>query len=236
MEYYDYTEYSELNRLPNIDGIEGKIIQHLLHSNTKAAETIWKILKYTDKYVLSQPNLTLSEKIALVDGNSSNATGGQTGETRLFVSPYVYDASEVQNTYIHLYVDDIHPVNAMQSVISVTVETVIHPGNNAIIGDADLESNPQTNPNDYFYADPDNPAVQIKSRATVLLKCIISELNGLYIDGVGYLNFNTNFAFEGEKQKGYATLSLFNGRAYFGHTIQFNVVFSGVSGNPADSF
>lgn len=235
-EYYEYSEYNEFNRVPNLDGIEGKIIQHLLHSKSKAAETFWKLLKYDDKYALSQDNVTLADKVAMVDGNSANTQGGQTGNTRLFVSPFVYDASETESTYVHIYVDDIHPIDHMRSNVSVTVETVVHALSNAIIGDADLESNPNTNPNDYYYADPNNPAVQIKSRATVLLKCIIGELNGLFLDGIGYLQFNTNFAFEGEKQKGYATLSLFNDRAYFGHKIQFNMAISGISSNPADSF
>ena len=172
----------------------------------------------------------------MVDGNSSNTQGGQTGSTRVFVSPFVYDASETESTYVHIYVDDIHPMDHMRSVVSVTIETVVHALSNAIIGDADLESNPETNPNDYYYKDPNNPVVQIKSRATVLLKCIIAELNGLYIDGIGYLQFNVNFAFEGEKRKGYATLSLFNDRSFFGHKIQFNVPISGISENPADSF
>ena len=236
MEYYDYSEFNEFNRLSNLDGIEGKIIQHLLHSKTKAANIFWKLLKYDDKFALSQDNVTLAERIAMVDGNSSNVQGGQTGTTRLFVSPFVYDASETESTYVHIYVDDIHPADQMRSVISVTVETVVHALSNAIIGDADLESNPDTNPNDYYYKDLNDPAVQIKSRATVLLKCIISELNGLYIDGIGYLQFNVNFAFEGEKRRGYATLSLFNDRAYFGHKIQFNLPMAGISDNPAVSF
>ena len=46
-EEWGYSEYSEANRFINLDGIEGKIVEHLVTSKTKYAEIFWKILKNT---------------------------------------------------------------------------------------------------------------------------------------------------------------------------------------------
>ena len=37
-EEWGYSEYSEANRFINLDGIEGKIVEHLVTSKTKYAE------------------------------------------------------------------------------------------------------------------------------------------------------------------------------------------------------
>ena len=238
-DFYEYSGYNDFNRFINIDGIEGKIVAHLLTSETKYAQMLWKLLKYDSKDALTKDNLSLEERKKLVDGMGSNAnqTGGQTGATRLFFSPFVDDAWVDECSSVYIYVDDIYPVDHMRAVVSVLVETVIHSKINAILNDADEISNPEeTNPNDYYYKDNVNPAVIWKSRASVLLKCLLAELNGLYIDGVGYLAFNTDKSIDGDSIKGKATLSLFNRRSFFGHQIRFNVVMSGMSDNPEEGF
>lgn len=236
-DFYEYSGYSDFNRFINIDGIEGKIVAHLLTSDTKYAQMLWKILKYDGKDALAQPDLTTAEKVALVDGFGTNPTGGQTGAVRLFFSPFVDDAWVDECSSVYIYVDDVYPIDHMRSTVSVLVETVIHSKINVLFGDADEIANPEgTNPNDYFYKDGETPAVQLKSRASVLLKCLLAELNGLYLDGIGYLAFNTDKSIDGDKVKGKATLSLFNRRSFFGHQIRFNVTMSGVSENPEEGF
>lgn len=238
METYRYSEFNEFNRIPNIDGVESKIIEHLLNSTTKDAETFWKILKYDSKDALIQNNLTKAEKMELVEAYGSNPTGGQTGTTRLFLSPFSDDAWSQECSSVYIYVDDLYPMDHMRANLVVTVETVTHIKANILYGDADLESNPDTNPNDYYYADLENPTVRFKSRTSVLLKCILAELNGLYLDGIGYLQFNVNNAMTGlgSKIEGNAKMTVYNRRSYFGHKINFNMAISGISSNPAQSF
>ena len=59
---WDYSEYNEFNRFTNIDGIEAKIVEHLVNSTTKHADLFWKILKYNDLNALSQPSVTKAER------------------------------------------------------------------------------------------------------------------------------------------------------------------------------
>lgn len=227
--FYEYSAYGEYNRFTNLDGIESKIIAHLLTSSSKHANLFWKVLKYDTKDALSCPDLTMAEKLELVEGTADNPTGGITDSTRLFLSPFVDDAWIKQSSSVYIFVDDVYPIDHTRANISVTVETVIHSRINVVYGDADFIANPQTNPNDYYYTDSDTPTVKYKSRASVLLKCILAELNGLYLDGIGYLQFTTDQTLDNSKVRGKATLSLFNGRSFFGHSIKFNLGISGVS-------
>lgn len=234
---YEYSEFSSLNRFTNLDGIEAKIIGHLIDSDSEYAELFWKILKYDSADALVKEKLSRAEKIELVEGYNTNASGGWIEQTRLFFGPFVDDAWTKECSSVYLYVDSVAPVNAANANVKVSVETVIHSRINALFGDADVIANPGgTNPNDYYYTDDENPAVQYKSRATTLLKCILAELNGLYIDGIGYLMFDGRDADMSERKTSGATLSLFNNRSFFGHQIHFNVEMSGVSDNPACDF
>lgn len=236
-ELYKYSEYNSVNRFINIDGLEAKIIEHLMNSSTKYAENFWRILKYDSKDALSCSALTKEEKIKLVDGYGGNSSGGQTEDTRVFFSPFVDDAWVKECSSVYIFVDDIYPLGVTKANVSLTVETVIHAKINAIYGDADFISNPGgTNPNDYYFSNAEAPVVQYKSRATVLLKCILAELNGLYLDGIGYLLFNTQGDSSSGDVKGKAKLSLFNRRSFFGHSVQFNVAMSGVSDDADNGF
>lgn len=230
---YEYSNFNEFNRFSNLDSIEGKIIAHLLDSNTKHANIFWKILKYDTKDALAKPDVSKEERIKLIDGYNADIYGGQTENTRLFLSPFSDDAWAKETSSVYIYVNDIFPTDATRATVSVKVETVIHSKINALYGDADLDANPTgTNPNDY-YKDSEQPTVQYKSRASVLLKSILAEINGLYIDGVGYLSFNSNKNIEGERVRGKATMSLFNTKSFFGHAIEFSVTVSGCSGDAA---
>lgn len=246
-DFYEYGGYNDFNRFINIDGIEGKIIQHLLTSKTAYAETFWRLLKYDTQDALSKAPLTSKEKWALIDGYANNRIGGQTADARVFFSPFVDDAWTKECSSVYIYVDDIYPIDHMRSIVSVAVETVIHakinflsngPATNCDAGDPE-QANPAKeliNANDYYYKNEENPAVRFKSRATVLLKCLLAELNGLYIDGVGYLGFMSQRPIQGDRVQGKATLSLFNNRSFFGHSIRFNVSMSGVSDDPEGGF
>lgn len=181
---YGYSPYNDYNRFENLDGIETKIVNHLISSESKHAKIFWKLLKYNDIYALSQPDLTEAEKIELVYNDNGEMTS-----KRIFFQPFINDAWQEQCCSVYIFVSDIDPFDHTRSNVSVTVETVVHSKICAIAGDGDPELNPEANPND---SDAEgNIIVAYKNRATVLLKCILAELNGLYLDGIGYLQFNS---------------------------------------------
>ena len=79
-EEWGYTNYNALNRFPNLDGIEPKIVEHLIKSTSKYAEIFWKILKYDDLHALSKPSLDRQERLKLVNNDN-----GESNEKRLFI-------------------------------------------------------------------------------------------------------------------------------------------------------
>jgi len=214
-----YSNCNDFNRFQNLDGIEAKIIMHLVNSNSKHAQNFWKILKYNDLYALSQPNLTQAERLELVCNDN-----GESVKKRLFLAPFVDDAWQEQCSSVYIYVDRIHYDNHMAATVGVAVETVVHSKISAVVGDGDQVLNPQANPND---SDKEgNIVVAFKNRATVLLKCLLAELNGLYLDGIGYLQANQEL-----DSKSATELSLWNSRSFFGHRTELYMKMSGVSGN-----
>ena len=84
----EYSQYNEFNRFPNLDGIEAKIVTHLVNSKSKHADILWKILKYdSDIYALSKPSVSTKDRMALVCNNNGEPTG-----KRVFFAPFVDDA------------------------------------------------------------------------------------------------------------------------------------------------
>ena len=138
-----------------------------------------------------------------------------------------------------LYIGEIVPMNAMESAVSLVVELATHNHINLVSGEADFVAHPDiTNPNDYYYSNDIDPVVQYKSRESVLLKCVLAELNGLYIDGVGYTQFNTlKSTTDGQvKITPKASMSIYDRRSFFGHKVQFLIPMSGGASTPANGF
>ena len=227
----NYSEFNALNRLENLDGIEWKIVDHLINSNTKHANLIWKILKYdSDIYALNKDPVDKDVRRQLVCTNNGEHT-----KKRLFLQPFVDDAWSEQCSSVYIYVDELHPVDQTRANVIVTVEAVVHAKTSVIAGDGQQITiqdptdpdkknnyNPNANPNDSDKQG--NIVVTMKNRATVLLKSIIAELNGLYLDGVGYLLLDKKL----DAQTG-AKLSLWNNRSYYGYSIKLCTTQSGVS-------
>ncbi len=231
--FLEEDEYSESNRFQNLDGIEYKIVQILLNSDNKYANNVWRILKYDTQDALNKPALTHEEKLELIGGTPQNmkvnqGVGSDEIKTRVFLYPFVNEARTLQATSIYIYVNKIEPINIGQSNVDIVIETVTHANLGEVLTDADIVSNPEeTNPNDYHYTDEENPYVEYKSRATVLLKSLLAALNGKYIDGVDTLNFTK--AAKGLETNGKAEMNMYNRRSFFGHTIHFNATMSGLS-------
>lgn len=223
-EPWDYSEYNEFNRYENLDGLEAKVVEHLVNSTSKHAEMFWKILRYNDLYALSQPSVSKADRLAMVNNDNGEST-----TKRVFFSPFVDDAWEVQCSSVYIFVDNVQPRNHLASVIGVTVETIVHSKISAIAGDGDPVLNTEANPND---SDSQGSiVVPFKNRATVLLKCILAELNGLYLDGIGYLQLNSR-----DNLLGKVEMPLFNNRSFYGHSTEFKLEMSGISSTSEEGF
>ena len=214
----EYSDYNEMNRFENLDSIEDKILQHLLHHETKHTNNIWKLLKHATLNALSEAEVSLPDRLSLINKDTGYPT-----DKRVFLSPFVDDAWAVECSSLYIFVDKIKPIDHTRAAIYVTVETVTHSKISVINGDGDSDLNPDANPND---SDINNEViVDIKNRETVLVKSLLAELNGLYLDGIGYLQMNK---LENDVS-GDVSMPLFNGRSYYGHRINFVVEMSGIS-------
>lgn len=151
---------------------------------------------------LLQDNVSLEDRYALVDTEDGKETN-----KRMFLSPYVDDAWTEQCAHVHIYTDGIFPQNHEVATVNVAIETISHSKIIKVLGDADgRDINPllpPPNPND---SDKQGePVVLYKNRETVLLKSMIAELNGLYLDGVGYFQFNQKQTLITTRNKSYGT-------------------------------
>ena len=208
-DYLERSEFNEFNRFQNLDGIEAKMVSHLVKSQTKFADIIWKLLKYNSLDALSRPTVSEADRWKLVCYDN-----GDPVSKRVFFSPFVDDAWQEQCSSLYIYVETVLPIDHLRSTVGVTIETVTHSKISAIHGDGDQFLYPLANPNDSD--GKDNVVVAFKNRATVLLKCILAEFNGLYLDGAGYLQFNMRMPLKCK-----ATMPLYNRRSYYGHSISF---------------
>lgn len=224
-EEWGYTKYNALNRFTNLDGIEPKIVEHLIKSTSKYAEIFWKILKYDDLHALSKPSLGRQERLKLVNNDN-----GESNEKRIFITPRDADGQVDQCSSVYIYVENIQPENGATSLIGVTIDTSVYTKIGVVAGDGDKDSseNPDwVNPNESN--EQGSIVVPIKSRATVLLKCILAELNGLYIDGVGYLTFYGFKNLHPDSKVGFVDMPHNHKENSHGHRICFGVKMSGIS-------
>jgi hypothetical protein len=223
MEYS--TQYKAANRLSNLDGLEAKIITHLIDSKTHYAEDIWRLLNYMDENALSQPALTRAQKQALVfTGN--NGTPDATKNARVFLAPFIDDAWQEQGSSLYIYVSDVVPINNLEAEVIVNIETIVHSQTSLVKGNGDPLLNPNANPNDSDLEG--NLVVALKNRATTLVKDVVAELNGIYLDGGSFLFLEPRKQLKGEV-KGL----LWNSKSFYGHRISFVTTISGVSGSPS---
>lgn len=222
MEYS--TKYLSANRFSNLDGIEAKLVMRLIDSKTHYAEDIWRLLKYADETALSQPALTREEKIALVF-TGDNGSPDSTTDARVFLAPFIDDAWKEQASSLYIYVAKVQPLDRIRSEVTVNLEVIVHSRTSVVNGNGDPALNPDANPND---SDKEgNLVVTLKNRATVLMKNVIAEFNGIYLDGIGYL-----FLAPLKKATAGVDVSLWNTKSFYGHRISMNVEISGESDRP----
>ena len=136
------------------------------------------------------------------------------------MSPYIDDAWEVQSSHLHLYVDTITPKDHLASVVNVRFECIVHNKISNILGDAS-RFNTDTNPSEMHMNEVTTP---YKNRATVMLKCVLAELNGVFVNGVGVLQFNQQVS-----PYSNGKMSLWNSRKFYGYSTVLSTLMSGVS-------
>jgi len=228
---YEFTAYNEMNRFQNLDSIENKIVDCLVNDDNKHAENFWKLLKYSDLTALSHDDLKKEEKLALIYNDN-----GEPNDKRVFISPFMDDAWKEQCSSVYIFVEKIKPINHLESVVTVTIETVTHTKVAVINGDGDPDLNPNivedgrvtrygANPNDSDVQG--SVVVSMKNRETVLVKSILAALNGKYLDGIGYLRFDK--VKDASESNSEVTMPLFNSRSFFGHSIKFAMSIAGDS-------
>lgn len=203
------------NRYSNLDSIEDRIINYLIQSDSIHANRIWKLLKYGAKDALLKDNLTTSEKSKLIDTGASDQS-----EFRIFKQPFMEDAFTVECSMLKFYVDSVVPVNHLIGTVNVGIDIMTHNKIQLVYNDAfDEIENPDT------YR-PIEENIITKNRNTLLLKCILAELNGTTIEGVGQLQFNQKLSMFSQ-----ARLGLYNNKNYCGYKTLIACQMSGVSVN-----
>lgn len=211
------------NRYNNLDGIEWRVIDAIVKSDSKYAKYIWKMLKYNKPDCLSNPDnkeLTNKEKYSLIYRDN-----GESSSKKVFMLPFIDDGWTEQASRLNIYVSRIDPKDYVVSKVDLTIEIVVHNKINNIYGDA-MEGDPLSNPTETD--DDGNILIPSKSRATTLLKCVSALLNGLYVEGVGELELNEQVSpYCGAKSY------VWNNRTYFGYTLTFSTLMGQVSENPS---
>lgn len=117
----------------------------------------------------------------------------------------------------------------MESVVTIAVDTCVYTKIGVVSWDYDDLLNPDSNPNED--AREDTILVPYKNRESVLLKSILAELNGVYLDGIGELSFSN---FDNVKAK--VDRPSQQKDKYFGHHIIFTMRISGLSTTPEVGF
>lgn len=215
---YKYSPFNAVNRFTNLDSVEWKIVNKLVYSPSPVAEEIWKLLNYNVSEASYLPALTTQQKLGLIstDGN------GLTTTKKIYIAPFTSDAFSEQASFVCIYLAGMKFITAQIAIAEIAIETVVHAKIQNINGDSNLKQNPNANPND---STPGGQLVVVqKNRATVLARDIMAILNGLYIDGVGYLMLDQTI-----DAKCVSEQSLFNNKFFFGHRTYFAVKMSGVS-------
>lgn len=150
-----YNQYAGFAQIPY------KIMEYLMVSNT----SIWKLLKYPQSNALQQPDLTMTEKRALVYGGQPVTT--ENNPYRLYTVRFIDDAMTEQVTHLHIYINRVVPQNAQVGTVDICFDAFCH---NKIA----VLSYPNYKPNRY----------------DMMFEELMKTLNGKDVDTLGRLYFN----------------------------------------------
>lgn len=250
----EYSHYSEMNRFENLDSIETKVLQHLIYSNTKHANNFWKLLKYDTLNALSLPNLTYAERLALVSQDSGyptdkrvflspfidDAWDTQCSSVYIFMerikpanhllSTITLTVEAVTHSKVAVINGDGDPIlnpnlGPNYKIDPTTGEKILLPTEGGQIPEV-YGANPNDSTEPAVGESEGTVIVPIKNRETVLVKSILAELNGLFLDGIGYLEMDV---FDKDGVSGEVSMPLFSSRSFYGHSIKFVIKIAGIS-------
>lgn len=200
------------NRFYNLDSIEERLINFLIKSEGVDAQRIWKLLKYNSMDALSKKDLTRKEKAQLIDDGNGDQSG-----FRIFKQNFLEDAFVEEASLLKFYIDSIIPVSHLVSTVNVGIDIMTHNKMQLVYNDSfdEIENEP-------LYREIEKNIIT-KNRNTMLLKCLLSELNGKYVEGVGQFQFNQQLCYYSQARGG-----IYNNKNYSGIKLLIACQMSGV--------
>ena len=145
--------YNSMSRLPNIP-------YNILTYLAQEEQILWKLLAYDGYDALSQPDLTFSQKMALLWKE------GPQEQYSIFFTNLVEDAIAESKSILKIYNYYIH-ANQLYSGTVVYAFDFLYGGKMSLV---------------------DYNGVPV-SRADLFINRILTLLNGVYVDGIGKLSF-----------------------------------------------
>ena len=202
------TDETQFNKFINIDSIDTRIVNYLRDSESKEAERIWKLLKYSDMRALFQEPLTKKEKNELIyrdkDQNSK----------RIFTMPLVEDSMTETCSLLKIYISSIEPTDQLRATVNIAIDILSHNKLNNVYNDSNdiLEDGREVEED-----------IIVKNRNNILLKSILGILNGANVEGVGMLQFNQSLTKESQ-MKNYSN----NKTNFYGYSLVMSCIMSGM--------
>ena len=199
---------TQFNKFINIDSIDTRIVNYLRDSESKEAERIWKLLKYSDMRALFQEPLTKKEKNELIyrdkDQNSK----------RIFTMPLVEDSMTETCSLLKIYISSIEPTDHLRATVNIAIDILSHNKLNNVYNDSNdiLEEGREVEED-----------IVVKNRNNILLKSILGILNGANVEGVGMLQFNQSLTKESQ-MKNYSN----NKTNFYGYSLVMSCIMSGM--------
>lgn len=148
------------NQLTPMPFIPYKIISHL--AKDVKAEGLWKLLKYNTEDALSKPDLTLAEKMALLCRNNADQNKYSVFLTRLIENEQIEERTILKIYKINTIAEDRY------KSICIYAFDVLTGAKSSVV---DYDGIPC-------------------SRLDVMEQILVKSLNGISVNGVGYLEYN----------------------------------------------
>lgn len=213
----DYNNVA-FNRFTNLDSIEDRIIYYLLSPNNKKPQEleqthiIWKLLMYNDLEALNKPTPKYQDVVKLIANDNISQT-----DKRIFRDLHLEDGWIEQCSLLKIYIDQVIPQNRAMANVLVGIDIITH---NKITNVRVPQDDKTT-----WIDEVDGMPVRIetKNRTSVLMKAVLSLLNGAEVAGVGQLVFDPKLSRFIKAESG-----LWNNRNFGGVKIVMGTLMSGV--------
>lgn len=148
------------NTFDSMPFIPYNIVAHL--ANDPVADDLFKLLKYNTYDAISQPSLSLKEKMSMIYKNQP-----QQNDYNIFLNRLVEDEETAERTILKVYKNNSDPVSAQISTICYEFDILV----GAKIPMVDYQGIPCR-------------------RTDVMETLLMQSLNGADVQGVGWLQFN----------------------------------------------